>query len=182
MLAELEKRGKQSRLNCRYLDGSPPIPDAIIRAKVTRAYRNLIPLTSTPWGSLIVDAAQDRLEVSGISSGDKYVDDLVWGIWQDNQMDAESPLGHTSALTDGRVFATVWRPPGSAFPEITLDDAATMVIRYAEGNRRRREAALRYWEDEDTESKRLTLYRADGIYKFAEATQQIRAAGRVKAG
>lgn len=181
MLTELEKRAKRCRLNERYLDGSPPVPDAIIRARVTKAYRNLVPLTSTPWGSLIVDAAQDRLEISGISSGDKHIDDLVWGIWQDNQMDAEAPLGHTAALTDGRVFATVWRPPGSDGPEITLDNAATMIVRYAEGNRRQREAALRVWVDEE-ERKHLTLFRADGVYKFTEAKEQLRSVGRVKAG
>lgn len=181
MLTELDKRAKQSRLNEKYLDGSPPVPDAIVRARVTKAYRNLVPLTSTPWGSLIVDAAQDRLEVSGISSEDKATDKLVWGIWQDNQMDAESQLGHTSALTDGRTFATVWRPPGSSAPEITLDDAATVIVRYSEGNRRRREAALRRWVDED-EKTHLTLYRADGLFKFTESKDQTRAVGRVKAG
>jgi Phage portal protein, SPP1 Gp6-like len=181
MLSELDKRARRCRLNEKYLDGAAPIPDAIVRAKVTKAYRNLIPVTGTPWGNLIVDAAQDRLEVAGISSGDKHTDDVVWGAWQDNNMDAESALGHCATLTDGRAFATVWRPPGSKGPEISLDDAATMIIRYAEGSRRKRVAALRRWKDED-ERKHLTLFRPDGIFKFSESKEQMRAQGRVKAG
>lgn len=181
LLRELDKRGNWSRLNELYLDGTPPFPEAIIKAKMTKAYRNLIGVAGAPWGSLITDSTLDRLEISGIESDDKSIDKIVWGVWQDNGMDAESKLGNGSALAHGRAYATVWRGPGSEGPEVSLDDSATMIVQYAEGSRRRRVAALRRWKGED-ERIYVTLYRPDGIFKFAEvADQQGRAPGRVKA-
>lgn len=182
LLTELDKRVTRTRLHELYLDGIPPFPQAIIKAKVTKAYRNLMPVASAPWASLVVDSTLDRLEISGIASEDKAVDEIVWGYWQDNQMDAESKLGNSSALINGRAFATVWRPPGSKGPEISLDDAGTMIVQYAEGSRRKRVAALRRWKGED-EKTYVTLYRPEGIYKFVEAGEgDGRAPGRAKAG
>jgi hypothetical protein len=181
LITELDKRSKRSRLLETYLDGTPPYPKAIVKTKLTKAYRNLMPVASAPWASLVVDSTLDRLEISGIQSDDKSIDDIVWGVWQDNQMDAESKLGNGSALIHGRAYATVWRPPGSDSPEISLDDATTMIVQYAEGSRQRRVAALRRWKADD-EKTYLTLYRPDGIYKFVEApTGEGRAPGRVKA-
>ena len=54
----------------------------------------LMGLSNAPWGSLVVDSVQDRLEVTGIESDDEDVDDTLWGIWQDNKMDSESKLAH----------------------------------------------------------------------------------------
>lgn len=182
LLTELDRRNTRARLHELYLDGIPPFPQAIIKAKVTKVYRNLMPVASAPWASLIVDSTLDRLEISGIESDDKDMDKIVWGAWQDNQMDAESKLGNSSALINGRAFATVWRPPGSDGPEVSLDDASTMIVQYAEGSRCRRVAALRRWKGED-EKTYVTLYRADGIYKFVEAGEgEGRAPGRAKAG
>ncbi len=180
MLPVLDKRAKRSLLLNKYLDGCPPPPKAIVKAKVVKAYQTLMPVSEAPWASLVVDSTQDRLAVSGIESEDKRIDQIVWGCWQDNQMDAESKLGQGSALVDGRAFATVWRPPGSSTPEVSLDDASTMVIMYAEGSRRRRIAALRRWRDE-SDRVHLTLYRPDGIYKFTESEESQVGQGRIKA-
>ncbi len=181
MLPELDTRSKRSLLLGKYLDGCPPPPPAIVKAKVVKAYRTLMPVSEAPWASLILDSTQDRLEPSGIESGDREIDKIVMGVWQDNQMDAESKLAHSSALADGRAFASVWRPPGSSGPEIALDDSSTMIVQYAEGSRRHRVAALRRWKDE-ADKTHLTLYRPDGLFKFSESKDQGRAQGRVQAG
>lgn len=181
LLGELKKRGSRARLNELYLDGCPPFPRAIVKAQMTKAYRNLIGVAAAPWASLVVDSSLDRLEISGVKSGDKHIDDIVWGAWQDNQLDAESKLGNGSALTNGRCFATVWRGLEDDGPVVTLDDSATMIVQYAEGSRKKRIAALRHWKDEDGDTAYATLYRPDGIYKFVESPDQIRARGRVKA-
>ena len=88
-------------------------------------------------------------EVTGINSGDKAVDNELWGVWQDNGMDAESKLAHNAALVSGRAFALIWPDDDNQQPEITLDNSSQMVIRYREGSRRKREAAMRFWIDED---------------------------------
>ena len=74
-------------------------------------------------------------------------------------------LAHNAALVSGRAFALVW-PGDDDQPEITLDNSSQMVIRYREGSRRKREAAMRFWTDDDTKRPYSTLYLPDGIYKF----------------
>ena len=106
------------------------------------------------------------MEVTGINSGDKAIDNQLWGVWQDNGMDAESKLAHNAALVAGRAFALVWPDDVTQQPEITLDNSSQMVIKYREGNRRKREAAMRFWTDEDDKRPYANLYLPDGIYKF----------------
>ncbi|HEY0644804.1 MAG TPA: phage portal protein, partial [Nocardioides sp.] len=184
LLKQLDKQTKTSKKNRGYYTGDDcAIPEAVVKAKLRKAYRLLMPMSEAPWGSLIVDSVQDRLEVTGIRSGDDGVDAAIWSQgWQANQMDAESPLAHNAALVDGRVYATVW-PGDDDQPEIVLDDATQMAVEYREGRHkvRHRVAALRRWKDDD-ETEHVTLYRPEGIYKFTEAKEQGRAAGRIKAG
>lgn len=165
MGAELSRRGMNARKTERYYEGRCPFPAAVVRARVTRAYEALMPMAEAAWGSLVVDSVQDRLEVTGVHSDDKRADDAAWGLWQDNAMDSESKLAHNSALIHGRSFATVWRNGGPT-PEIVLDSAEQMIVRYREGSRRHRAAALRSWVD-DGERRCATLYRPEALYKFA---------------
>jgi hypothetical protein len=162
----LAVRASNERRLDRYYEGNCPLPEAIIRARVTKAYRMLMGMSEAPWGSLVVNSVQNRLEVTGINSGDKATDDALWGVWQDNGMDAESKLAHNAALVSGRAFALVWPDEVTQQPEITLDNSSQMVIRYREGSRRKREAAMRFWTDEDDKRPYANLYLPDGIYKF----------------
>jgi hypothetical protein len=179
---ELDIRAKRHKTQDAYYSGNCPLPRAIERAKVTKAYRMLMPMAEAPWGSTVVDSVQDRLEVSGIRSpkGQEEVDAAVWGVWQDNQMDAESKLAHSSALISGRAFALIQPVPGES-PEITLDSSEQMIVQYREGSRRHRIGALRRWEDDDGRIQ-ATLYRPDGIYKFRKAKETERGGGRFKVG
>lgn len=178
MLPELDRRAKKHRLQESYYTGQCPLPNAVVQARVTKAYRMLMPMAEAPWGSLVVDSVLDRLEVSGIRSDSRAVDDAVWGVWQDNQMDAESKLEHSAALTSGRSFALIQPVPGES-PEITLDTSEQMIVQYIEGSRRRRVAALRRWETDDGKTY-ATLYLPDGVFRFQKTTEQRRGSGRFK--
>ncbi|MDP2710804.1 MAG: hypothetical protein Q8O56_06260 [Solirubrobacteraceae bacterium] len=188
LLRELDKRAAEHRRLRPYAERVSghhmPIPEAVTAAKLTRAYRQLLSMSETPWGKLVVASKLDRLEVNGITSPDSSVSDAVWhGVWQTNAMDLESKLAHRAALMDGRAHATVW-PAGdwvandeqeitrwtSEEPRVTLDDSSVMVVEYVEGSRRERIGALRRWRDPNVDGRDLvTLYRRDGIYKFQQA-------------
>lgn len=179
---ELDKRAKAHKVQDAYYSGNCPLPKAIEHARVTKAYRMLMPLAEAPWGSLVVDSVTDRLEVAGIRSpdGQAAVDDAVWGVWQDNQMDAESKLAHSAALISGRAFALI-QPVVGKSPEISLDSSEQMIVQYREGSRRHRVAALRRWAGDD-DVVNATLYRPDGVFKFrkAKSDEQARGGGRFK--
>lgn len=179
---ELDRRAKRHRLQESYYAGTCPLPKAIERARVTRAYRMLMPLAEAGWGSLVVDSVQDRLEVAGIRSpaDGEQVDESVWGCWQDNQMDAESKLAHNASLVSGRSFALV-QPVAGGPPEVTLDSSEQMVVQYREGSRRDRIGALRRWQDDD-EKEYATLFRRDGIWRFKRSEERNDGGGRFKIG
>lgn len=185
MLTELERRAASARLNRLYLNGNCPHPRAITQARLTKSYNALMPMAGAPWASLAVDSVLDRLEVGGIRTGDKQADQDLWRmVWQANAMDSESKLGHQSVMTNGRAYATIW-PDADGNPEVVLDSSEQMIVMYAEGRHqpRHRIAALRYWSDEDdSDRKYMTLYRADGLYKFVEAREQADRDEHVKVG
>jgi hypothetical protein len=161
---ELTRRANRYRLLEGYDEGRCPPPRAVTEARVTQAYRRLIPISEAPWGSLVVDSVQDRLELSGLRSGNEEVDKRLGDVWQRNFMDSESKLAHRSALVGGRSFAIVW--PGQDYPNIYLDNGGQCVVQYAPGSRHTRVAALRRWIEEDDGRPRCTYYTKDYIWKF----------------
>ncbi len=167
MCAELDARARRHKHVKAYAQRTPDghFPPAIVQAKLTRAYRHLMSMSGMPWGKLIINSKLDRLEVTGIDTGNDDVDQAIWrDVWQTNAMDLESRLAHRSALRDGRAHALVW-PGADDQPEVTLDDVTQMIVEFREGSRRHRTAAMRRWCDDD-DRDHATLYRPDGIYKF----------------
>lgn len=179
MSAALDRRAAEHRRLEPYYVGRAPLPAAVSQARMTRAYRHLMPMADAPWGSLIVDSNSHRLEVTGLQGPDKAVADELWRVWQANKMDAESKLAHNAAFIDGRAFALVWPGDDPTTPEISLDDASQMIVRYREGSRHIREAALRRWIDDDDRAH-ATLYRRDGTYKFSAKAASATAVSTVE--
>lgn len=163
--AELDKRARKFDQLEDYYTGECPLPTSIVRAQVTEAYRMLMAFSQTNYGRLIVKAATSRMEVGGIRSSDKNADAAAWALWQANQMDGESRLGHDTAITHGRVFAIVW-PDKAGIPQITLEDPKTVIVAYEPGSRYARASALRRWENAE-KVPHATLYTRDALYKFA---------------
>ena len=163
---QVQRRGFMERHLDKYYEGDAPLPDVIVSAKITKAYMLLMGLSNAPWGSLVVDSVQDRLEVTGIESDDEDVDDTLWGVWQDNKMDSESKLAHKTSLIAGRSFALVWPDDETGQPEISLDGPGQMIVQYEEGSRHERAAAMRFWMSDDERVPYANLYLPDGIYKF----------------
>jgi hypothetical protein len=171
MSAELDKRARRFKRIKPYIKGPCPLPEVIVKARVTKAYRMLMGMASTPYGRLIIKAASSRMVVGGVRSTDESADTEVWEMWQANRMDSEARLGIFTALGHGRVFAILW--PGAPYPSITLENPDTVIVRYREGSRYDVEAALRRWTDGGREY--ATLYHPDFIYKFkAERTGFVR--------
>lgn len=190
LLTELDKRKAEHDRVLPYaqrVDGRFPIPDAVVAAKLVKAYTHLMAMCETPWGKLVLSAKLDRLEVNGITVPDEpdrqgsgqAAADAVWaGVWQENGLDLGSKLAHRAALRDGRAHAIVWPRSrweddgeggvlGADGPLVRLDDCTTTIVEYAEGQTQMRTAALRRWADDDEEgSESFTLYRPEAIYKF----------------
>lgn len=164
---ELSKRAHTFTRLDRYVTGLAPFPPAVQQAKVTTAYQMLMGFSQANYPKLIIKAATSRMQIGGLRSSDPAVDRALWGLWQDNHMDAESRRGFDVALTHGRVFALIWARRNES-PRITLENPNTCIVEYVEGSRYDRTFALRRWQDDD-DVWHATLYDREAVYKFRQA-------------
>lgn len=167
----LDERAKEAAILDNYRIGKPPLPPFVQDTGLTKAYRMLMQLAGSNWPGLIVEAVEERLEVQGVRFGDEDADDEVWGLWQDNGLDAESSVLHDSVLTTGRGFAIVWGDGSSdPQPKVTYEHSSLCVVEYEPGSRVRR-AALRRWRDGG--KWYANLYTPDFVYKFESDGEDV---------
>jgi len=145
-----------------------------IEAKASRAFRRIMGLSKTNLSGLIIDAAAERMAISGFRFGDAPdADKDAWAIWQQSDFDADFELVINEALTAGRAFILVEpTQPGDKWPSLYAEDATQMIVAYQPGNRRKRLAAWKEWIDEWTGKTFGTLYLPDEIYKL-QATRPL---------
>ena len=151
----------------RYYTGQQPVayiaPE--LRSAVGARVTNLV----VNWPRLIVDSLQERLSVEGFRlATDQPSDDELWRIWQANNLDYWSQLGHLDALVHGRCYVTVWaNDTDPDTPRITVESAHQVTAEYAPGTRIV-SAALKRWDEGGGvhQVKYATLYLPDRIEKW----------------
>src|SRR5689334_10672456 len=110
------------------------------------------------WPRLTVDALEERLDVEGFryaSSSDG--DDELWRIWQANNLDEESQLGHLEALIYGRAFTCVGSNDDGS-PLITVESPRHMAVMWDPRWRAITSALRVYGGDDFGRNKQATLY------------------------
>lgn len=142
--------------------------DPLIDSKASVAFRHLLGLSKTNITGLIVETAAGRLGVQGFRFGDDPdADSDAWRIWQASDMDAQSELLFTAALTRGRSFILVEPPQVSdGLPALFVESARQMIVAYESGRPSKRLAALKVWADEWTGEQLATLYLPGTIHKY----------------
>lgn len=85
------------------------------------------------WPGVIVDSLDERLDVEGFRYGPSSGADMdLWTeIWQPNNLDEESQLGHLDALIFGRSFVTVGAGDGAGDPPaICVESPRDMAVMF----------------------------------------------------
>lgn len=124
------------------------------------------------WTAPVADVAVERLTTIGVKPyGVDQPDADLWRVWMANGLEADSQLGFLGAGIGARAYALVWgNPDDEETPTVTFEDATQAIVAYRAGSRRDRVAALKRWQDGNTEY--CTLYLADEVWKFQRATYQ----------
>ena len=120
-----------------------------------------------PWPQLVVDSLEERLDVEGfrLPTADRADDDL-WRVWQANDCDEQSQMGHIEALVMSRAYIAVGTNEDDAdTPLITFESPLEVYAEVDPRNRKVR-AALRRWTDSPAHLTRVpeqyaTLYLPD---------------------
>lgn len=168
---KLEARRKTVDLCERYYAGDHRL--AFATSKFRETFGSLFRAFADNWCQLVVDASVERLTVEGFRFGSEDADDDAWAMWQANEMDAQSMLGFTEAVKCGEAYLLVADDDGE--PLITVEHPSQCIVAYAPGMRRRRQAALKKWLDDDGHV-RANVYLADGVAKF-RSEQRARSEG-----
>jgi hypothetical protein len=132
-----------------------------------KAFGSLLDPLADNWCDLVVDAVEERLNVQGfrLNADATKGDTAAWEIWQRNQLDAESQIGHTESLIHGEASALVWWNADGSGPQITVEHPRTMIVDVVPGHRLQRRAALKRFKDDDG-FVHAVLFLPAGIWKF----------------
>lgn len=167
---ELYDRAPDAERLTDYYEGWQPLRFASseFREYFADRYRDF----SDNWVQVVADAPVERLEVTGFQlPGQQRADPDLYRVWQANGLDADSQLGFTGAVIASRSFVLVWgNPDDESTPEVTFEDASQCVVAYEPGSRRKRAAALKWWQDGSREF--ANLYMPDEVWKFERPLQR----------
>ena len=149
-----------------YYAGRHPMMFATYKFRET--FGNLFSAFADNWCQVVVDSSLERIAVQGFRFGgdENYEgDEEAWGLWQVNNLDADSITAHLEAIKTGQAFVIV---DGGNPPLITVESPHEVTVIHRPGNRRQRAAALKRWLDEDRHAH-TTLYLPEGSFRFVSA-------------
>ena len=167
--ARLDARRPVVDLCERYYDGHHRLAFATSRFRET--FGGLFGAFADNWCQLVVDASVERLTIDGFRFGDDESSDTeAWDIWQRNELDQQSMFGHTESVKCGEAYGLV-APDEDGDALITVEHPSQCIVAYAPGMRRRRQAALKEWLEDD-EHLRANVYLPDVVVNLWEFGSQ----------
>jgi hypothetical protein len=123
---------------------------------------------------IVVNTLVDRLEVTGIASGNDAVDDWVAKLLKANRFDAMSHNVHESLVTDGDTFVMVpWDNAAQRVVfthEYAYDGTSGIIPLYRSRDMREIACVFKIWQveiDADTTQTRVNVYFPDRIERYA---------------
>lgn len=115
------------------------------------------------WPRVIVDSIEERLDVEGfLVGGSDSADEVLWDIWQANDMDEKSQLCHLDTLVHGLSFVSVGSFDDGS-PRIEAESAQEMTVVYQPGTRVV-SAALKRWTGEGR--THVVLYLPETVERY----------------
>lgn len=148
----------------RYYEGTQPL--TYMHPEILREVADRIRPVVIAWPQLVVDAVEERLDVEGFRLPDEDTEDLdLWRVWQANDLDETSQLGHIDALVMRRSYVCVGSNERDADTPLVTVESPLEVYADIDPRTRRVRAALRRVDEEDSvvriSERYATLYLPD---------------------
>ena len=161
--AELVSRRGVIEKSHAYYDGAHNL--AFAGEKFLEAFGGLFGAFADNWCGVVANAVEERLTVQGFRvNQEATADTTAKKIWESNELDLQSSMGHLDGLISGAFYATVWTGD-TDIPEITVESAATTIVECHPKIRRRRTAALRMYVADDG-YEHAELFFPDEVYLY----------------
>jgi hypothetical protein len=148
----------------RYYEGTQPL--TYMHPEIFREVQDRIRPVVIAWPQLVVDSIEERLDVEGFRLPDEdTADDDLWRVWQSNDLDETSQLGHVDALVMRRAYACVGSREDDADTPLVTVESPLEVFADLDPRTRTVRAALRRVMEEDSvarvSERYATLYLPD---------------------
>lgn len=148
----------------RYYEGEQPL--TYMHPEILREVADRIKPVIIAWPQLVVDAVEERLDVEGFRLPDEDAADKdMWRVWQSNDLDETSQLGHVDALVMRRAYACVGTNEDDADTPLVTVESPLEVYADLDPRTRTVRAALRRVAEEDSiarvNDRYATLYLPD---------------------
>lgn len=117
-------------------------------------------VTIVAWPGTAVDAVEERCDVEGFRlPGEPEANEGLAAVWQANDLDEESQMGHTDSLVFGRSYVCVGTGEDKDLPLVTVESPLEMVHEWSP-RERETVVAARFYTDDSTgeEVRHATLY------------------------
>ena len=117
----------------------------------------------------VVDAVNNRMEISSITGGTKAANAKIAEVWANNELDLEAKEIHLRVLTMGDAYAIVW-PDEDGVLQVAYNSPFTTSIVYDPENPRRKLMAVKMWAQDD-KTTRLNVYTDTAVDKYRAASK-----------
>lgn len=161
-----------------YYDGNHNL--AFASEKFLEAFGGLFKAFADNWCPLVVDAVEERLNVTGfripddptakptaagVTPAGAAASKTAWSIWQANEMDAQAQIGHTEAILHGAAYACVWFGDDERMPDITVEHPVGAIVECDPKRKGLRLAGLRLYMDQ-LGIEHAELFLPDDVYLY----------------
>lgn len=146
------------------------------------------------WCQLVVDAAAERLAVTGFTfpslakaEAPAGADPVAQEIWESNSLGSLQGRAHTTAVYAGRAYVSVEPPAdGEEISRVSIEHPAQTYVRMSPAREGDRLAAIKVWweydDDGSTADQLLTLYLPDRTYELRRKRVTLGPGGGVTLG
>lgn len=166
--AALNEKLARYDLFWRYYDGDHP--QVYTNKRLADIFREIDIHFSENWCSVVVDALDDRVTLSGVRvPGSKRAEKAMGDLWRELGLSIEADDCHLGAFVTGESFLVAW-PDDEDRPDAYYNDPRLAHVFYRSDRPREKRLACKWWFDESAGVIRLTLYYADRLEYYRAST------------
>lgn len=152
--------GKHKKLDTlfSYYDGPQPLVYSTERLRNT--FDKINAHFEINWMSVVVDAALDRLQLTGFTTQDESIDQKLKDIFDRLHIDLEADDAHAASLVTSQSYVIVWKQDDEVV--LYYNDPRMCHVFYEDADPRKKRFAAKKFEREDKKNE-ITLYYRDRI-------------------